>query len=92
LPNGEFGGQMMQNRITEIENMISKINNNYNTLVSLFNSHVHSGVQSGGNNSGQPLSSLSQTQLPIPSTLSQDTNYIANENYLINDKGTLYGQ
>jgi hypothetical protein len=90
LPNGEFVGQMLQNRITEIENMISEINNNYNTLVSLFNSHAHSGVQGGNSNSAGPLSPLSQTQLPIPNTLSKDTNYITNENYLINDSGTLY--
>lgn len=56
LPNGEFIGQMMQNRINEIENviqqlndnitnfiipMITQINANYATLLSTFNSHIH---------------------------------------------------
>lgn len=86
LPNGEFVGKMMENRITEIENMIAEININYTALMTWATL-----VTSALNSLSHPeVTALTQTQLPLPNTLAKDTNYITNENYLINDSGTLY--
>lgn len=85
LISGQWVNYLMLNRITEIENMINEINNNYTTLKNTFNAHIHSGVQTGGGNSGTSTFSLAQTNLPIPATLNDDTNYINNENDLLND-------
>lgn len=86
LPNGEFVGKMMQNRITEIENMISEININSTTLMA-WATLVTAALNALGRTE---VTALSQTPLQVPQTLAKDTNYITNENYLINDSGTLY--
>lgn len=85
LNSGEWLGYMMQNRIDEIINMIDEINANYLSLKTQFDAHVHSGVTTGSGNSANPTIPLTQTDLTKPSTLDGDTDYITNENYLLND-------
>lgn len=90
LPNGEFVGNMMLNRINEIETMLQEINANYATLKTTYNAHSHSGVMTGAGVSGAPASQLEQTDLTIAPELEKDKDSINNEEYLINDKGTMY--
>lgn len=85
LISGEWVNYFMLNRINEIQNMINQINANYTTLLATFNAHIHSGVTTGTSTSGSPTTTLSQTNLPTPATLGQDTTYIDNENDLLND-------
>ena len=89
LISGQWVNYLMLNRITEIENIINEINTNYTTLVNIFNVHVHTGVQTGGGTSGPSSTPLTQTDLPIPTTLSDDTTYINNENDLLNDNAII---
>ena len=90
LPNGEAFVQMMLNRITELESMIETLNQNYASLKSTFNSHMHSGVQTGGSNTGSPTSQLSQTNIPTYSTLDKDKTYLNDGKALIDDNGEVY--
>lgn len=90
LPNGQAFVQMMIDRVTELENMITAINNNYTTLKSAFDAHVHSGIVTGGGTSGAPTSSLSQTNIPTYATLAKDKTYLTDGKALINDLGEVY--
>lgn len=78
LISGEWVNYLMLNRIKELENMIAEINSNYITLVA-WSKTVQSGSSAG----------VTQTQLTIPTTLSQDTEYMSNENDLLNDNATV---
>lgn len=90
LPNGEFVGNMMLNRINEIEIMLQEINDNYTTLKTTYNAHTHSNVMTGAGVSGAPANQLEQADLTIAPELTKDKDSINNEEYLINDKGTMY--
>ncbi len=89
LPNGQFVGTMMQNRINEMQTQIDYLT----TLVQQLQNHTHKviGVQSGGSTIPSEVPTETFDKPTRPSTLAQDTNYISNENYLINDEGTMYG-
>jgi len=91
LPNGEWVGKLVQDRINEIEAMISEINANYTALLAAVNGHTHTYSPGPGSptETGGPSSTLSQTPLPVPSTLAADTASITAEEYLINDHGIL---
>lgn len=79
LPNGQFIGAMMLNRINELQAQISYLT----TLVGQLQNHSH---PSNGATPSQTFTTPS-----TPATLAQDKNYIEGENYLISDKGTMYG-
>lgn len=66
LNNGEFMGQMMLNRIAEINKIYTYV---------------------------QSLAAFVNYTPPVvtPPSLSTDQQYINNQNYLINDNGTIYG-
>lgn len=85
LPQGQFMGSMMLNRINELQEQITYLT----TLVSQLQAHTHTYLNVGV---PTPTSSpLSVFSIPTtPTTLAKDTNLINNENYLINDKGIVY--
>lgn len=80
LPNGQFMGAMMLNRINEMQAQITYLT----TLVSQLQGHSH---PSNGATPSQTFTTPS-----TPSTLATDKSYINAGKYLINDKGTMYGQ
>ena len=88
LPNGQFMGAMMLNRINEIQTQINYLT----TLVQQLQNHTHkvAGVQSGGSTITSAVPTETFNTPTTPTTLAKDSNYISNENYLINDKGTMY--
>lgn len=90
LPNGEFVGNMMLNRINEIEIMLQGINTNYTALQQAYNTHAHSGVMTGAGVSGVPSATISIPPLIISQELAKDKASIIAEEYLINDKGKMY--
>lgn len=77
--NGEFTGQMMLNRINELESNIQYLT----TLVQQLQSHSHP-------NNGQ-APSQTFTKPTTPSTLAKDSGYISNGNYLIGANSINYG-
>jgi hypothetical protein len=74
LPNGEFIGQMIQDLI----------NDNNNVIRGWLNEHVHSNGN-GGANTGIPTITIDTSTI-----LTNDNTYIENENYLLNNDGTMY--
>ena len=90
LPNGEFVGKMMLNRIEELERLIGELNTNYTTLKSAYDAHLHTG-NGAGNPTSAPTTPAPLLTVSTPSTLAQDTGYINGEKYLINNNGELYG-
>lgn len=82
LPNGQFMGAMMLNRINELQAEINYLKTHKHEAGNLV---APNGAVTG--TTGVPTSPP-----PEPSTLATDKSYINAEKYLINDKGTMYGQ
>lgn len=93
LPNGEFVGEMILNRINEIEELISVLNSNLSNLQSVFNNHTHLYAPGPGSPTptANPATPFNPSPAPSPATLSNDTDYINNENYLIGENAENYG-
>lgn len=92
MPNGESFVTMMTDRINELEDMITKINANYTTLVAKFNSHTHvvANVQPGSSSitASSTGDTLSQTAIPVYPTLAKDKAYLPKA--LVNNDGEMY--
>ena len=89
LPSGQFMGAMMLNRINEMQTQINYLT----TLVNQLQNHTHKviGVQGGGSTIPSQAPTETFNKPTAPATLATDKTYIQDENYLINDNGTMYG-
>lgn len=73
LPAGEWIGQLILNRIADLQQQVTWLQ-----------THTHTGVQTGTGNTGKPL-----TPPPTPSNAQADTTSINNGNYLIGKNAQL---
>jgi len=85
LPQGEFSGIMMNNRINELQSQIQYLT----SLVKQLQSHVHTYTDTGVVADTSPPTTVF-TPITTPDTLQKDANLISQEAYLINDKGKKY--
>lgn len=59
--NGAFGGLV---KVIELTQKLNNLENKVNDIVSKFNTHVHSGVQTGGGTSAVPTTTVSGSLTP----------------------------
>lgn len=84
LISGEWANKIDTDIINSIISLINQLDSNYTSLKNAFDTHVHSDVQSGNDMSGVPTLGLSQTNISVPNSLTEDLNYISNGNTLLN--------
>lgn len=85
LPSGEWFIKFIQDLINDNNTTLRDYINAQ--IAAKFNSHVHTGVMTGGGTSGAP--NITITDIAQNSTLQDDYNYATDENCLLNDNATV---